>query len=238
MTILSNTYVNIHVGSVIGIGYYDRIIGKMSYRYITSPVILLDLCGLLIRFRMYPYIVLADIERAFLQVGMCEEDRDVTRFLWLEDTGKVDVEDNLATYRFYRLPFDVNCSPFLLAATIKFHLQKEGTPLALKSLDDIYVDNILVGASCYDESLEIYKEAKSNFKRAAMNLRQWSSNCHEFMEALPDGEKSFLNIVNVLGLLWNQNEDTFCIPGGDRMCKSDKTTKRDVLHYVSKIFDP
>jgi len=71
-----------------------------------------------------------------------------------------------------------------------------------------------------------------------MNLRQWSSNCLEFMERLPDCEKSFLNIVNVLGLLWNQNEDTFCIPGGDRMCKSNKTTKRDVLHNVSKIFDP
>ena len=79
------------------------------------------------------------------------------------------MEDNLATYRFCRVPFGMNCSPFLLAATIKFHLQREGTALAMRLLDDIYVDNVLIGVNCYDESFGIYKEAKSIFKRAAMN---------------------------------------------------------------------
>ena len=37
-----------------------------------GPVILLDLCGLLIRFRIYPIVVLANIEKAFLQVGIQE----------------------------------------------------------------------------------------------------------------------------------------------------------------------
>ena len=50
-----------------------------------GPVILPDLCGLLIRFRMYPIVVLADIEKAFLQVGIQDAERDVTRFLWLRD---------------------------------------------------------------------------------------------------------------------------------------------------------
>ena len=35
-----------------------------------GPVILPDLCGILIRFRIYPIVVLADIEKAFLQVGI------------------------------------------------------------------------------------------------------------------------------------------------------------------------
>ena len=34
-----------------------------------DPVILPDLCGLLIRFRKHPYIALAGIEKAFLQAG-------------------------------------------------------------------------------------------------------------------------------------------------------------------------
>ena len=70
----------------------------------------------------------------------------------------------------------MNCSSFLLAAMIKFHLQKEGIALAMRLLDDSYVDNILVGANYYDESFGVYKEAKSVFKRAATNLHQWSSN--------------------------------------------------------------
>ena len=37
-----------------------------------GPVILPDLCGLLIRFRIYTIVALADIEKAFLQVGIQE----------------------------------------------------------------------------------------------------------------------------------------------------------------------
>ena len=102
-----------------------------------GPVILPDLCGLLIRFCTYPIVVLADIEKAFLQVGIQDAERDVTRFLWLKDPTKLDTKDNLITYRFCRVPFGLICSPFLLSAAIKFHLQKEGTPLALHILRNI-----------------------------------------------------------------------------------------------------
>ena len=54
-----------------------------------GPVILPDLCGLLIRFRIYPIVVLADIEKAFPQVGT---------FLWLKDPTNVDVTNNLITF--------------------------------------------------------------------------------------------------------------------------------------------
>ena len=43
-------------------------------------------------------LVLADIEKAFLQVGIQDAERDVTRFLWLRDPAKLDTEDNLITY--------------------------------------------------------------------------------------------------------------------------------------------
>ena len=45
-----------------------------------GPVILPDLCGLLVRFRIYEVVILADIEKAFLQVGIQAGERDVTRF--------------------------------------------------------------------------------------------------------------------------------------------------------------
>jgi len=52
-----------------------------------GPVILPDLCGLLFRFQLYSTVILADIEKAFLQVSVQHEDRDVTRFL-LKDVAK------------------------------------------------------------------------------------------------------------------------------------------------------
>jgi len=67
-----------------------------------GPVILEDLCGLLIRFRTHKVALTADIERAFLQVGLQPTDRDVTRFLWLKDPTKPLTKDNLQIYRFTR----------------------------------------------------------------------------------------------------------------------------------------
>ena len=56
-------------------------------------VIIEDLCGLLFRSRMKRIGIIADIEKAFLQVALQRKERDVTRFLWLKD-----VVNNLVTY--------------------------------------------------------------------------------------------------------------------------------------------
>ena len=66
-----------------------------------GPVMLPDLCGLLIRFRMSLIGVVGDIEKAFLSVGLPAQDRDVTRFLWLKDSLNTNIEHNLQIHRFW-----------------------------------------------------------------------------------------------------------------------------------------
>ena len=44
-----------------------------------GPVLLPDHCGILLRFRIQLTVLLADIEKAFLQIGIQEPDQDVTR---------------------------------------------------------------------------------------------------------------------------------------------------------------
>ena len=67
---------------------------------IEGPLFFPDLCGLLLRFRLYSIILLANIEKAFLQLGIQPSDRDVTRFLWLKDIAKLEVDDNMVVYHF------------------------------------------------------------------------------------------------------------------------------------------
>jgi len=49
-----------------------------------GPIILPDLCGLLLRFRLYEIVLLADVEKVFLLIGIKERERDVTCFYGLE----------------------------------------------------------------------------------------------------------------------------------------------------------
>ena len=46
-----------------------------------DPVILKDLCILLIRLQSHKVVLVPNLEKAFLQVSLQEKDRDVTRFL-------------------------------------------------------------------------------------------------------------------------------------------------------------
>ena len=98
-------------------------------------------------------MIFSDIVKVFLQIGIRETDRDVTRFFWFKDSSNFRVtERNLDTYRFCRVPFGVVCSSFLLGGTIKFHLRKIGTPVALEINNNIYVDNVSLGANSVDEA--------------------------------------------------------------------------------------
>ena len=47
-----------------------------------------DLLGTLLRFRCYKTGLIGDIEKAFLSIGVKEEDRDALRFLWFDDPFK------------------------------------------------------------------------------------------------------------------------------------------------------
>ena len=66
---------------------------------------------------MSTHILLADIQKAFLQISVREEDTDALRFLF-NVNGK---EQHL---RFTRVPFGVEASPFLLEAILQYHYQQ------------------------------------------------------------------------------------------------------------------
>ena len=97
-----------------------------------GPVILEDLCGLLLRFRTHKVALTADVEKAVLQVDLQPINRDVTRFLWLKDPTKPLTKDNLQIDRFTRVRFEVISSPFLLGATMLHHLEQAVTPTSKK----------------------------------------------------------------------------------------------------------
>ncbi|CAC5360795.1 unnamed protein product [Mytilus coruscus] len=191
------------------------------------------------RFRLDKIAMVADMEKSFLQVGLQEDERDVTRFMWLKDCANTYVErQNIQEYRFCRVPFGVISSPFLLAATIEHHVDMYNTPIADKIMNNIYVDNLISGCASVQEALKFYSGAKYIFKEAAMNLREWISNSSSINELLPASDKTDVLQVSVLGHIWNIEDDKVAVKSSKFTVCPGKTTKRRTLMELAKIFDP
>nr|XP_042897354.1 uncharacterized protein LOC122269252 [Parasteatoda tepidariorum] len=199
---------------------------------------------LLIHFRLNRIAFLADIEKAFLQISLSDRDRDAVRFLFGKDLKHIEI------YRFKRVIFGVNSSPFLLAATIKKHIEKyrKEFPSTVQVLDDcLYVDDLIAGEDSEEAAFEISKRAKQIMGDAGMNLRKWISNDENLMKKLNEEGFDLLhpedlegNLHRVLGLSWNPLSDfiTVEIDSLLEFLQQDKNTKRFLLMAAGRIFDP
>jgi len=76
-----------------------------------GPSLLNELTSILLRWRVFKVGLCADIEKAFLQVGLHTCDRDVTRFLWLKNPD--DPESEFVAYRFKIVLFGATYAPHL-----------------------------------------------------------------------------------------------------------------------------
>lgn len=145
---------------------------------------------ILLRFRVFKYALTADLEKAFLQVSITEGDRDVLRFLWVDDISKDCPE--VRTLRFTRVVFGVAASPFLLNATLKHHLERYAAthPDTIRRLlESTYVDDIVTGADTEDDAFELYSQSKGIFCDGAFNLRKFVSNSEQLLQRINRAEQ-------------------------------------------------
>ncbi|MCP3664654.1 MAG: hypothetical protein GY696_19550, partial [Gammaproteobacteria bacterium] len=181
----------------------------------------------------------AGIEKAFLQVNIREEDKDSTRFLSFRDGTNPEVKDNLMICRFNRVPFGLNCSPFLLAASVKYLLQTATSKVAKKLQQNMYVDNAMMGVNTIEEANEMYQESKKLFASVKFNLREYNSNNQEFLKMIPEEDRAKdEQPTKLLGLVWNTLSDEIQVGGPYQIGMKGPVTKRTVLQQVASIFDP
>ena len=188
-----------------------------------------DLTEVLLRFRRWPFVVTADVTKAFLQIGLHPRDRDVHRFLMRDG-------DTIGKMRFLRVTFGVSCSPFMLNATVRHHLKLYSENTVVDELNcNLYVDDWLSGADSEAAAFQLFEQAQKIMNSAGMKLAKWSSNsavvCDRIGVAL--GE----NTTKLLGVIWSPKEDCFSFRAFP--VPSDVVfTKRIVLSYLARCFDP
>ncbi|UYV81864.1 hypothetical protein LAZ67_20002726 [Cordylochernes scorpioides] len=205
-----------------------------------GPNLLELIPDIMLRFRLNKIGVVADIEKAFLQISVAKEDRQFLRFLWWED-GK---QENLRIYQHKRVVFGVTSSPFLLAATLKLHLEqyeREVIPL----LKCMYMDNCVNSVTSLEEAQVFQQQSIDLLSPAGFNLREWQMGG----PGIVNGEN-----ISVLGMKWDTADDTLTISDKLMMTptyksldqendaeienQTRKLTKRIMLSEAHAVFDP
>ncbi|GBN34828.1 hypothetical protein AVEN_61683-1, partial [Araneus ventricosus] len=200
-----------------------------------------SILDLLINFRKHKIAFSADIEKAFLQIGIKENERDFLRFLYFDKNN----DNKLKCFRMTRVPFGVTCSPFILAATIKHHIKKfKGNSEVHEMLDSsVYVDDLFYGGDSLEKAHQLSTDAVNVFREAGINLRKFQTNSTELKKIwIENNVTSETENDNrkILGLIWNVNTDTLKLEIDSllEMIPNLKCTKRHILKTVAKIFDP
>lgn len=216
-----------------------------------GPNLYPDVLDILLRFRLKPIAFTADLKQAFLQIVVDERDRDVSRFLFSDNPGDDSSPSNC--YRFTRVLFGLNSSPFLLAATIKHHLRlyENVYPETYDFLNDnVYVDDIIGGNQDAEHAFRTSLECVRIFKDGGMQVHKWQTNSRQLekmwvregivsKESLEVFETSALP-VKVLGIGWDKRDDSLYFDVGNLLTFLSKRcdTKRFLLQAVGRIFDP
>lgn len=215
-----------------------------------GPNLYPDIFELILSFRENKIAFTADIKQAFLQLIIHKEDRDVTRFFWSEDPWN---DSSTVIYRFCRVLFGINCSPFLLAATIKEHIKKyaESKPLAYDLLNRrVYVDDVIGGCDDIDTALQLSSDCVDIFRDASMLLRKFQTNNRELRELwkqfginVEEEKESICQSAfpfKVLGICWDSDKDLFYFESDhlSELVNKQENSKRFILKIVGRIFDP
>ena len=89
---------------------------------------------------------------------------------------------SLVVYRFCRVVFGVNSSPFLLNATLRHHISKfaiHDNYFADILLRSFYVDDLATGEASTEAAYLLYTKAKERMNEGGFKLHKWQTKDRE-----------------------------------------------------------
>ena len=193
--------------------------GKPLNSYMKAgPNLLPKLLTVLVRFRAKAVGFQADVQGAFHQILLPEEDRPFVQFTY-----------DSHIFHFRRVPFGLICSPALLHSSINFLLNRAedilpgSSPVISTLREGLYFDDEAGGFDTLEEARKGIKEAVKIFDLGGMALHKIRTSGDQ----IPPSK--------VLGLTWDTSTDNLSIPLSFSL---HPMTKRDLLSYLGKIWDP
>ena len=165
--------------------------------------------------------------------------------------------------RFTHVVFGVSSSPFLLNATIKYHIQSYQTrdpQFVTKFEQSIYVDDVTSGANNDEGAFQCYEKAKIRLAEGGFNLHRFTTNFSE-LQGRPQsypvsyrsvgedrcesyvkntlGEKRPNYGLKVLGIQWQCTSDQLVIDLSHihELATREEPTKQRIISFAASFYD-
>ncbi|XP_028405760.1 uncharacterized protein LOC114528332 [Dendronephthya gigantea] len=184
------------------------------------------LWDILVRARMSPYLLIGDVEKAFLQIGLSEEDRDAFRFIF-----NINGKDEL--FRSARVPFGVETSPFMLGATLEHHYDQQPETFrdtVSRLRENTYVDNLMMIGAEIQDLQKFKREATEMLESGKFPVHKWESNISSLeSENMP-------NPGRILKHVWDKTKDTLKIQV--QRDEDARLMKKTILSNLGRVYDP
>ncbi|XP_063620692.1 uncharacterized protein LOC134793097 [Cydia splendana] len=178
----------------------------------SGPNLQSDLFKLILRWRQYKIVFLADIEKMFRQILCHEKDQLYQKIIWRDHP-----KQTLREYALTTVTYGTKAAPFLAMMTLKQLALDEGHqyPEAAKILDqDFYMDDLLSGTHDIISAKKLQTDLINLLRAGGFNLRKWSSNNPRLLEGVDTTKQQSFDFKHqesqkTLGLRWNPQDDEF-----------------------------
>ena len=168
-------------------------------------------------------------------------------------------------YRFCRVVFGLNASPFLLNGTIRHHLakfEKQDPAFVRKMFESFYVDDLVSDENSSAEAYALFQKARDRMAQGGFNLRKWLTNdaqLRDKISATIDAKRDCVGELTeetfaktslavhgsqigqkVLALAWNCETDMlrFDLTITSKKATNAAPTKRIMLSLLACLYDP
>ncbi|XP_075158086.1 uncharacterized protein LOC142231359 [Haematobia irritans] len=206
-----------------------------------GPALQNDLPTIITRWRRFRIGFRSDIEKMFRQIRVVDRHLPYQQILWR------GADSSIYIYQLNTVTYGTCSAPYLSIRILQQLAEDEydSYPVACDVLKtDTYVDDVISGADTLTEALALHDHLVKLLASGGFNLRKWTSNSVDLMNAIPEEfrEKRGVvdfdeeNLVKALGLGWNTLDDTFVFKV-DFQPRED-VTKSDVLSDAARLYDP
>ncbi|XP_045022777.1 uncharacterized protein LOC116935689 [Daphnia magna] len=208
-----------------------------------GPKLQNDLAKVLIRFQQGEIAFSADITAMYSRIRLKPSDARFHRFLWQEPGS-----EKIFTYQMDRLPFGLNCSPFIALKTVQRAAAdaKTGKKDCIEAVENnMYMDDLLKAADSEELAIDNAKNIRDGLAGGDFHLTNWISNSPKLVAALQPIESSTVDSTcslasdeaeKLLGIFYEPSTDdlTFRVTGADEV----EWTRAGLLSKVAAVYDP